>query len=237
MTSGSPNRSRTSPAYKPSNETLTPAATAITTLQTAFSASDHATISTITKDAARSGDISTLQEALGLGAKPQDYVNQALSVPSGSPDAYTCLLDAGLDVNYRFPSYTGNALIAASKHGLIEVVRMLLARGADPNLKGVGYGGPERLDALACAAACSQREDGVEVMRLLLGAGAEVEGSGALQVAAKWGHLERVRILVEEVGVGLEDVNARVGGSAVSLAREHGRVEVVEYLKEHGAAD
>lgn len=224
-------------AYKPFNETLTPAAATISTLQTAFSASDHATISTITKEAARSGDISTLKESLRLGARPQEYVDQALSVPSGSPDAYACLLDAGLDVNYRFPGYTGNALIAASKHGLVEVVRMLLARGADPNLKGVGYGGPERLGALACAAGCFQREAGVEVMRLLMGAGAEVEGSGALQVAAKWGHLECVRILVEEVEVGLEDVNARVGGSAVSLAGEHGRVEVVEYLKQHGAAD
>ena len=201
-------------------------------LQAAVSRSDHTTIDTIAKDAARSNDTATLQEALRLGAKPQDYVIQALSTQSGSPDAYVCLLEAGLDVNYRFPGYTGNALIAACKYGQVEIVRMLLLRGADPNLEGVGYGGPEKLGALACAAECFKKEPGVEVMRFLLDAGAEAKGSGALQVAAKWGHLERVKILIEEAKVGVDDVNSRLGGTAMHVAQEHKRVEVVEYLKE-----
>ena len=213
------------------------AAALISNLQAAASQSDHTTLEKIVKDAVRSGDVTTLREALRLGAKPQDYVNQALSVPSGSPDAYACLLDAGLDVNYRFPGYMGNALIAASRYGQVEIVRMLLSRGADPNMENVGYGGPERLSALACAAECFKKEQGVEAMRMLLDAGAEVKGSGALQMAAKWGHLERVKTLVEEVGADVNDVNPRIGSTAILMAKEHGRAEVVEYLKGHGATD
>ena len=114
---------------------------------------------------------------------------------------------------------------------------MLLSRGADPNREGVGYGGPERLGALACAAECFKREPGVKAMRLLLDAGAEAKGSGALQVAARWGHLERVKTLIEEAGVDVNDVNSRLGGTAMDLALKHKQTEVVEYLKERGGVD
>ena len=108
---------------------------------------------------------------------------------------------------------------------------MLLSRGADPNLEGVGIGGPEPLGALACAADCFEKTKAVEAMRLLLGAQAKMEGSGALQVAAKWG------LLVEEMKVDVNDVNPRIGGAAILLAKEQNRVEVVEYLRKHGATD
>ncbi|KAL6720864.1 hypothetical protein ACLMJK_002789 [Lecanora helva] len=206
-------------------------------LQAAFSNSDRVTADVIAKKAARTNDADTLREALRLGANPQDYVIQALSTSSGWPDAYLCLLEAGLDVNYHFPGYMGNALIVACKYGQAEIVRVLLSRGADPNLEGVGYGGPEKLGALAGAAECFKKEAGVKAMRLLLDAGAEARGSGALQVAAKWGHLERVKILIEDAKVDVRDVNPRLGGTATSLAREHKRGEVLEYLEGLGGTD
>ena len=158
-------------------------------------------------------------------------------MPSGSQDAYACLLDAGLDVNHRLGGYSGNALISACKYGQVEIVRMLLSRGADPNLPGVGYGGPVPLGALACAAECFKKEQGVEAMRLLLDAGADAKGSGALQVAARWGHLERVKILVEDAEVDIDDMNPRLEGTAIHLAQEHSQADVVKYLKERAALE
>ena len=130
----------------------------------------------------------------------------------------------------------GNALTSAAKFGQVEIVKMLLARGADPNLKGYGYGGPESLGPLACAAECFKDKEGEEAVKVLLNAGAKVPGSGALQKAARWGYLERVKILVAN-GADVNEVVTRVGASALALAREHRKDDVVGFLKEHGARE
>lgn len=80
--------------------------------------------------------------------------------------------------------------------------------------------------------------DAAEAMRILLEeGGARCEGSAALQVAAKRGKLECVRVLVEH-GADMGEIVERVDGrSALVLAREGGFEEIVAYLRGKGARE
>ncbi len=114
------------------------------------------------------------------------------------------------------------------------MVRFLLSRGADPNLD-AGWGG-QRLQSLAIAAS-SWKPEAATVIKLLLDAGAEAKGSGAVQVAAMKGRLENVGVLVEG-GADVNEVNGRIGKErAVRLARENGHEEVAEFLGKHGGEE
>ena len=184
-------------------------------------------------DAAKRGDIPLLRQALEDGARPQDITIEAID--NGSPQTYACLLDAGLDPNYRFPGYSGSALICAARWANVPLIRLLLDRGADPNLPNAGWGG-QCLGALACAAG-SVREDAPKAVEALLGAGASREGSGALQVASRKGLLGNVSALLEG-GVDVGDMNTKVGSeSALALAKKAGHEEVVCLLVKYGGLE
>ncbi len=60
----------------------------------------------------------------------------ALSVDN--PDVLACLLDAGLDINYRISSYIDIQLIDVFAFVKVELIKSLLARDADRNLKNCG---------------------------------------------------------------------------------------------------
>ena len=184
-------------------------------------------------DAAKAGDVPLLRQAFEDGAKPHDIAIQALD--NGVPQTYACLLDAGLDPNYRFPGYTGSALICAAKSAKVPLIRLLLDRGADPNLQNAGWGG-KRLGALACAAG-SVNKDAPDAVKILLRAGARGEGSGALQVASMKGLLGNVSALLEG-SVGIGDMNKKVSTeSALALAKKGGHEDVVHLLIKHGAQE
>ena len=73
--------------------------------------------------------------------------------------AVTALLDKGADVNAKF-RYGATALFKAAERGNTEVVKVLLARGADVTVKDTFYG------ATAMTWALSNKH--VEVVRALL---------------------------------------------------------------------
>ena len=123
----------------------------------------------------------------------------------------------------------GAALIGAAMKGHTEIVKDLLAKGADANTK-VKSGDT----ALILAAF-----DGhTEIVKALLAKGAEVNAKGkdgwtALICAAGGGHTTTVKALLEK---GAEvNANDDYGQTALTGAKYRGYTETVELLKQHGA--
>jgi uncharacterized protein len=109
------------------------------------------------------------------------------------------LLRAGANVNCTI--IASSPLIGAAREGRLDAVRLLLDRGADPNLAAAIDG-----SALIHAAA----EGHVDIVSLLLDRGASIDqtakfGNNALHWASANGHLEVVKLLVARGA----DVNAR----------------------------
>ncbi|KAJ7112597.1 hypothetical protein C8R44DRAFT_882361 [Mycena epipterygia] len=121
------------------------------------------------------------------------------------------------------------ALRVASRLGHINIVRLLLEKGADVNTADAEHGS-------ALQAACSGGH--TETVRLLLEKGADVNAEGgeygnALQAASYGGSPEIVRILLKEGA----DVNAEGGsyGTALQAASYGGSPEIVRILLKEGA--
>ncbi|KAL9096722.1 MAG: hypothetical protein Q9165_001210 [Trypethelium subeluteriae] len=96
----------------------------------------------------------------------------------------------------------GNALQAASRQGYIEIVKLLLDRGADVNAQG-NYS-----NALQAASGGGY----IEIVKLLLDRGADVNAQegyhgNALKAASRQGYTETVKLLLDRVA----DVNAQKG--------------------------
>ncbi|KAJ7112573.1 ankyrin repeat-containing domain protein [Mycena epipterygia] len=121
------------------------------------------------------------------------------------------------------------ALRTASRLGHMNIVRLLLEKGANYNA----------VDAENGSVLQAASDGGhTEIVRLLLEKGADVNATGVyygstLQAASKGGHTEIVRLLLEEGA----DVNAAGGysGSALQAASYAGSPELVRILLEKGA--
>lgn len=135
--------------------------------------------------------------------------------------------DADIDVESR---YDETPLTFAAQLGYIDVVRLLVSRGAavDPE----GNGGS--LTALFCAA-----ENGrFEVVRFLCESGANVlwrrfDGVSALCIAARKGWADIVEYLAEERSADLNAVT--FGLTALNEAVIRGHIDVVRVLLSHNA--
>ena len=144
---------------------------------------------------------------------------------AAKPGVVKAILAARPKVNGRNASGE-TALMLASINGRLDVVRMLLDSGADPNLPG--------WTPLIYAAVNNH----VEVARLLLSRGAQVNataenGMTALMMAAREGQLPMVLLLLEHGA----DVNytSQSGSNALSVALEKGRQDVANALARAGA--
>jgi ankyrin repeat protein len=126
----------------------------------------------------------------------------------------------------------GTWLHVAAKSGQIEVVKRLLALGADVNVKGGTFNAaPIKLAASA---------GHIDVVRYLLEAGAEIDVSeperNPLFAAIYGGHLEIVKLLLQK-GI---DAHIRYTGQfmknmdALAFARERGQLEIASFLTEIG---
>ena len=103
--------------------------------------------------------------ALSLGpaaANPDDLLD---AVRKGDLAAVKAALDAGVPVDHPF-RYERTALSFAAARGQVEIVKLLLERGADPNKKDSFYG--------ATPFNWAANEQHVEVVRMLVEKGAPV---------------------------------------------------------------
>ncbi|MGZ8471465.1 MAG: ankyrin repeat domain-containing protein, partial [Gemmatirosa sp.] len=73
--------------------------------------------------------------ALPVHAQSDSSAQMSFAAAEGDLRVVTRLLDAGFAVNTRWAPHDHFALLKAAEWGHVEVVRLLLARGADPKLK------------------------------------------------------------------------------------------------------
>jgi len=204
-------------------------------LDTAAAQPDQTQLYDLAKEAARSDDIAALEYAISLSPQSWEMISPALSVDNPGP--LVCLLDAGLDINCRIPGYTGTPLTGASAFAKVELVKSLLARGADVNRENCGWGQFHLKPLAAAAQGWVKDEDAAETIRVLLDGGARWEGSAALQLAAKDGKAECVKVLIGR-GADVNEIVSRVEGkSALRLAKENDREEVVRILSAQEAKE
>lgn len=122
--------------------------------------------------------------------------------------------------------YGETALMFASANCHLDLVNLLVAKGAAVNLSG--------WNPLSYAAWKGR----IEVAKYLLERGADVDavssnGISALMMAARGGHYEMVKLLLWEVA----DPNLRTdtGETALDWAEKAGNTEIAELLKQAGA--
>jgi ankyrin repeat protein len=90
--------------------------------------------------ASRNGDVETIRALLDAGAQPTRWHAEGetplmAAARTGKVDAVQLLISKGSFVNAADPFQEETALMWASSEGHLEVVKTLLAAGADPNLK------------------------------------------------------------------------------------------------------
>jgi uncharacterized protein len=127
------------------------------------------------------------------------------------------------------PTLTQGLLTAAVISGHLEVVRLLLERGAYAK-------NPLAIDALVYAATEGPRE----MVELLIDGGADINGHGRtfdgetpLTAAATFGRVEVVELLLARgADISAQDQNSR---TALMAADSEGHGEVVALLRAHGA--
>lgn len=163
-----------------------------------------------------------LGSTLVFGQTPKQSLNDQLyeAVRRGDLAAVTSLLDQGADVNAKF-RYGTTALFKAAERGHTEIVKLLLARGADMTVKDTFYG--------ATAMTWALDNDHVEVVTVLLGKDTSEVGD-VLMTGVREGKPALVT-----VALATGKVNAGSLTSALVVATDDKKTEIVEMLKKAGA--
>jgi ankyrin repeat protein len=145
----------------------------------------------------------------------------------GDAAAVRRILDAGVDVNTPF-RYGATALSYACDRGHLEVVRVLLERGARVDVEDSFYGATP-LDWASSPAAGGVTDAHVEIVRLLLQHGASGR-ERALAAGVEAGHAGLVRAVLAAGKLGNDAMS-----EALADAESTGRSEIADLLKAAGA--
>jgi membrane protease YdiL (CAAX protease family) len=139
------------------------------------------------------------------------------------------LIEMGADVNAVYNSKGVTALEEAAYRSYPEMVRFLLEKGANPNVKDMDGQTP-----LILAAEKNQ----LESIKLLLARGADLNwknerGFTALRAAVQYNRLESARLLIESgADLNLED---KAGATPLAAAQNLGYSDLVNLLQQKGA--
>ncbi len=148
-------------------------------------------------------------------------------------DVQSALVD-GVDLNARDAYYADcTALILASQKGHTDIVKFLLDKGADVNVKaGMGF------TALTFASFNGH----IDIVKILLSKGADVNVEGTavmthgmtpLMAASRGGHIEVVKLLIDHrANINIIPIN---GASALTYASFGGYMKIAELLLDKGA--
>jgi hypothetical protein len=161
--------------------------------------------------------------ALALGQNSKQQLNDQFweAVRQGDVANVTALLDKGADVNAKF-RYGTTALFKAAERGHVEVVKILLARGADVAVKDTFYG--------ATAMSWALQNNHVEVVKQLL----EKQPSTVnevLMTGVSEGKPDFVKLALAKGGLNKETLTRVL---AIALA-DKDTAEIAELLKKEGA--
>ncbi|HWP56237.1 MAG TPA: ankyrin repeat domain-containing protein [Pyrinomonadaceae bacterium] len=143
------------------------------------------------------------------------------AVRQGDLAAVTALLDKGADVNARF-RYGATALFKAAERGHTEIVKLLLARGADVTVKDTFYG--------ATAMTWALDNDHTEIVRALLEKDSD-SASDVLMNGVREGKGELVEIALAKGGLKPETLT----GALAAALSDKDKTAIVEMLKKAGA--
>jgi len=197
-----------------------------------------------------------------LPKEPWQYARLFDAVAAGRKDVVSSALDSGTDPNLVSP-YWGSLLKYAAAKGHLEIVRLLLAKGADPKADGnkalllvpiehekmdivrtlVEAGARVRRPGDRCSwddpIATATATSNAEIVSYLLKHGGDPNGAfavtneSALEIAAAKGDIDIMRMLVQAGA----SINYRDwnGMSALMQACSHNRTAAVRYLIERGA--
>lgn len=162
----------------------------------------------------------------GCNERPPQY-QMIPAVLDGDMGKVRTLLDdtAHVNINWRAGGDGETALIVAAGHNKIAIAKLLLARGADPNIAT-----DENNTPLQAAA----YHGFTEMVKLLIEAGADVNaaetryGHSPLMMAARKGHGDVVKLLLDAGA----DRNATTkdSRSASTLAQQNGHLELAQLL-------
>ncbi|MCJ1415568.1 Ankyrin-2 [Xylographa parallela] len=151
-------------------------------------------------------------------------------------DPLRLLLENGLDINVPCLDCKPTALSCAAAGGLVDIVRLLLAFGADPNKEiPMLPMWPPALPALHNAAGIGNEE----IVTLLLASGADIQlkccfGSTALHIAASSNECQMIRLLVRH-GADLEAVDTGRETPLLRAIKQH-KEDACKLLVELGAS-
>ena len=144
----------------------------------------------------------------------------------GDAVAVKTLLDEGVDVNTKF-RYDATALFYACDHGHLEVVKILLDRGADMSLKDTFYGFTPL--ALATGPAQKKKPEHAEIAKLLIQKGSPGKDT-ALSGAVVSGDASLTKFILESGGL-----PAATLSDALETAKAASKADMVTLLETAGA--
>lgn len=161
-----------------------------------------------------------------------------------SPAVFQVLLDHGWDLNAHESEYSGDALACAVTYDNYEFAKWLLEHGHKATPRGGNYGDPVSWTTLGLHG----EKDNLQMLKLLLDHGIDLEGDGAAVAAANEGNLEGLRMLLD-YGVDTEDRGSAFSpfdegeeedpykseGTALYRACRQGHLECVRLLLDRGA--
>lgn len=143
------------------------------------------------------------------------------AVRKGDLAAVTALLDKGADVNAKF-RYGATALFKAAERGHTEIVKLLLARGADVTVKDTFYG--------ATAMTWALDSNHVEVVRALLDKDSSSVNE-VLMTGVREGNAAMVEVALARGGVKAETLTAALAAAM----NDKEKAAIAEMLKKAGA--